>query len=60
LVYQTSDSLVSYDMQTLNQKVIPLPTEKNFIQARLERNRIFFLFDDRLEIYHVGNEEGEK
>jgi hypothetical protein len=60
LVYQKGDSLVSYDMQTLNQKVIALPKDKNFIQARLERNRIFFLFKDRLEIYLVGNESGEK
>lgn len=60
LVYQKGDSLISYDMQTLNQKVIALPKDKNFIQARLERNRIFFLFNDRLEIYQVGNESGEK
>lgn len=60
LVYTEADSLISYDLQTLIRKVITLPNDKNFIQARMERNRMYFLFGDRLEIYHIGNEEGEK
>ena len=60
LVYQEGDSLIAYDLQTLSRKTISLPTEKHFIQARMERNRMFFLFDDRLDIYHIGNEVGEK
>jgi hypothetical protein len=60
LVYPEADSLVSYDLQTLTRKAIPLPADKKFLQARMERNRLYFLFEDRLEIYRIGNEEGEK
>jgi hypothetical protein len=60
LVYPEADSLVSYDLQTLTRKVIQLPNDKKFLQARMERNRLYFLFEDRLEIYQIGNEEGEK
>jgi len=60
LVYPLRDSLVSYDMQTLRQKTIPLPRDKDFIQVRMERNRIYLLFRNRLEIYRTGTEEGEK
>jgi hypothetical protein len=60
LVYQEGDSLVSYDLHTIARKTLPLPTGKHFIQARTERNRMYFLFEDRLEIYHVGNENADK
>lgn len=60
LVYSDGDSLISYDLQTLTRNIIMLPADKNFIQARMERNRMYFLFEDRLEIYHIGNEEGER
>lgn len=60
LVYQQADSLISYDLQTLTSKTIALPSEKQFIEARMERNRLFLLFKDRLEIYKTGTEEGER
>jgi hypothetical protein len=58
LVYQEGDSLISYDLQTLSRKTISLPVEKHFIQARMERNRMFFLYEDRLDIYRIGDENG--
>ncbi|KAA5533424.1 hypothetical protein F0919_12850 [Taibaiella lutea] len=60
LVYPEADSLISYDLQTLARKAIQLPGDKKFLQARMERNRLYFLFETRLEIYEIGNEEGEK
>ncbi len=60
LVYQEGDSLISYDLQTFSRKTISLPVTKHFIQARIERNNMFFLFDDHLDIYHIGNQEAGK
>jgi hypothetical protein len=57
LIYPTRDTLTAYNVKTLNTKTIPLPKEPDFIEARVERNRLYFLFKERLEIYKVDNEE---
>lgn len=57
LIYRNHDTLKAYDVKTLALKTIPLPAEADFIEARIERNRMYFLFKDRLEFYKVANEE---
>lgn len=57
LIYRNHDTLKAYDVKTLALKTIPLPAEPDFIEARIERNRMYFLFKDRLEFYKVANEE---
>lgn len=57
LIYRSGDTLKAYDIKTLTLNTIPLPLQANFLQARIERNRMYLLFDDRLEIYKVANEK---
>jgi hypothetical protein len=57
LIYRNGDTLKAYDIKTLTLNTIPLPLQANFLQARIERNRMYLLFDDRLEIYKVANEK---
>ncbi|WP_118974301.1 hypothetical protein [Taibaiella koreensis] len=56
LVYREADSLRAYDLRTLNLKTIPLPAQADFIDARIERNRLYLLFTDRLELYRLPGE----
>ncbi len=56
LIYRDNDSLKSYDLKTLSLKTIPLPPQPDFISARIERNRLYLLFNDKLEIYKMNNE----
>jgi hypothetical protein len=57
LIYRNHDTLKAYNVKTLALKAIPLPVQPDFIEARIERNRMYFLFKDRLEFYKVANEE---
>ena len=57
LIYRNQDTLKAYNVKTLALKTIPLPARPDFIEARIERSRMYFLFKDRLEFYKVANEE---
>lgn len=56
LVYREADSLRAYDLKTLSLKTIPLPAQAGFIDARIERGRLYLLFADRLELYSIPGE----
>jgi hypothetical protein len=56
LIYRDRDSLRAYDLKTLSLRTIPLPAQPDFIAARVERNRLYLLFADRLELYRISNE----
>ncbi len=56
LIYRNNDSLRSYDLKTLSLRTIPLPAGPDFITARIERNRLYLLFTDRLELYRINND----
>lgn len=56
LIYRSGDSLKAYDLKTLSLKTIALPVQSDFINARVERNRLYLLFADRLELYRMNNE----
>ena len=56
LVYKNADSLRAYDLRTLSLKTIPLPPQADFIDARIERGRLYLLFTDRLELYRLPQE----
>lgn len=57
LIYRNQDTLKAYNVKTLALKAIPLPARPDFLEARIERNRMYFLFKDRLEFYNIANEE---
>lgn len=57
LIYRNGDQLQAYDVKTLSLKTIPLPPGPDFVEARIERNRMYLLFKERLEIYKVANEQ---
>lgn len=57
IIYQDKDTLKAYDVKTLSLKTIALPAQQDFIEARIERNRMYFLFKNRLELYKVANEQ---
>ncbi len=56
LIYQANDTLKAYDLKTLTLKAIPLPAQADFIDVRIERNRMYLLFTDRLDIYKMNYE----
>ncbi len=51
LVYYTNGSLNSYNIQTFRSSEIRLPEPNTVINARLEKNQVYILRNDRLEIY---------
>lgn len=53
LIYNKADSLVSYDFNSLQEKKIPLPQTEGFISARIEKERLYYLYTDKLEIYQL-------
>jgi len=57
LVFRKNDSLQSYDLQSLSLKSLHLPDAPDFLEARIERQRLYYLYADRLEIYRIENEE---
>lgn len=57
LIYRNHDTLKAYDLKTLVLKTIPLPPpDQALTDVRIERNRMFFLYKNRLEIYNIPNE----
>lgn len=56
LIYRNDDSLRAYDLKTLSLKTIPLPIQSDFIDVRIERSRLYFLYKEKLEIYNVPEE----
>lgn len=51
LVYRRGDTLNAYDLKTLALKVIPLPPTADLLDVRIERNRMYFLYKNKLDIY---------
>lgn len=60
MVYREGDTLRSYDLKTLSLKNIALPVTPDFLQARMERNRLYFLFKEHLDIYGLGDESADR
>lgn len=56
LIYRSGDSLRAYDLKTFSWKTIALPPGPDLVDARVERNRLYLLFDDRLDIYRMRQE----
>jgi hypothetical protein len=57
LIYRVGHELISYNIKTLQASKIELPSADDFVEARIERNRLYYLFKNRLEIYSIPNEE---
>lgn len=57
LVYRTGNELTAYDTKIFEQKTIALPTDNDFIDARVERNRFYLLFKNKVEIYSLSPED---
>ncbi len=57
LIYCQGDTLQAYDMKTFLQKSMLLPGDNDFIEARIERNRLYYLYVSRLDIYRLESEE---
>ena len=56
IVYRTSDTLFSYDQKSLLLKQMPLPQDHDNIRdVRLERNRMYILYNSKLDIYYQEN-----
>ncbi len=53
LVYRSSDTLKAYDLKTLTLKIIPLPQVAELLDVRIERKRMYFLYRNKLDIYHT-------
>lgn len=51
LVYRRGDTLNAYDLKTLSLKVIPLPHAGDLVDVRIERKRLYFLYNNKLDIY---------
>lgn len=51
LIYRHADSLMVYDLKANTQKAVILKDALRLLDARVERNRLYILYDDRLEIY---------
>lgn len=51
LIYRHTDSLMVYDLRANTQKAVILKDAGHLLDARVERNRLYILYDDRLEIY---------
>jgi hypothetical protein len=51
LVFYKNGELLSYQLQTLQERKIQLPEAESILQARIEKNRLYILRKDALEIY---------
>ncbi len=56
LIYKKADTLYAYHLNSFLLKSIPLPSKTGLIDARIERNRLYFLFRDKLEIYQMPHQ----
>ncbi len=56
LIYLKGDTLQAYDLQSFELKKMPLPgSTEDLIDARVERNRLFILYKNRLDIYQQND-----
>lgn len=53
LVYKNLPYLYSYQTQTISEKKILLPNSETILQVRIERNKVFILRKNGLEIYDL-------
>lgn len=56
LVYREGHTLKAYDLKTLSLREVALPATDDLLQARIERDRLYLLFTDRLDIYAFRQE----
>lgn len=56
IVYYKNGKLFSYNIKSLRESIIELPGPSNIINARLEKNQVYILRDDKLEIYILEQE----
>mgnify|MGYP000853867271 CR=1 FL=1 len=59
LVYYAAPFLISYNTLTLQENKILLPDVQNIIQARVERNLLYILRKDSLDIYSLETKNGQ-
>jgi hypothetical protein len=53
-VYQDKDSLVSYNTKTGSIQALAIPVQDtNFIEARIEQDRLYHLYHNKLEYYQL-------
>ena len=53
LVYSTQQKWISYDLNTMQEQTLPLPADPDFIMARIEKGRIYYLFTHKLQIFRT-------
>jgi hypothetical protein len=52
IIYLQDSTLHAYDLQTFELKKMPLPSqEEPLLDARIERNRLYILYKNKLDIY---------
>ena len=52
-MYQQNPFLFSYQTQTILEKKVLLPNPASILQVRIERNKIFILRKNTLDIYDL-------
>lgn len=55
LIYRVKDSLQVYDLKANTNKAIIIPRAENLVDVRIERNRLFCLYEDRLDIFKTDD-----
>ncbi len=53
LVYSTQQKWISYDLNIMKEQTLPLPDDPEFIMARIEKERIYYLFTHKLQIFRT-------
>jgi len=53
LVYSTQQKWVSYDLNVMHEQTLPLPGDPDFLLARIEKGRIYYLFHNKLQIFRL-------
>lgn len=53
LVYRTQDSLFAYHLKSGKETIIKLPQASEIISARIERGRLFLLYNNHLDIFRM-------
>ncbi|MBK7762725.1 MAG: hypothetical protein IPI46_05045 [Bacteroidetes bacterium] len=52
-VYRVDSNLVSYNMNTLNERILQLPDSKTIKQVRIERDMVYILRETSLDLYSI-------
>lgn len=54
-VYRVDSNLISYNIKTLNESYLHLPTSNDIKQVRIERELIYILRNETLDLYVIDN-----